>query len=109
MALLYQAVLELNSPKNRLKNTRLLLDATSDKLSSLIKTRFNVAQGELASESARLVALNPLAILARGYGLVQNDNGKTICGVESMSKGDNITITMADGKAYATVTDKEVR
>lgn len=96
-------VIELNSPKNRLKNISLILAAVEDKLTSL--TRAKIASGEtsLAREAGKLAALNPLAVLARGYGFVQDEDGKPLCAASQMSAGEKISITMVDGVAAATV------
>ena len=62
---------------------------------------------KLAKEAASLSALSPLAVLARGYGFIQNDEGKTICSIGDMAAGDKIRITMKDGYADADVTSVE--
>ena len=96
-------VLELNSPKNRLANSLAALDAKREKLTSLSNERISASRLRFASAVAKLTALNPLAVLARGYGFVQDADGKTLTSVSQMTVGENIRVTMADGYAEAKV------
>jgi len=96
-------VIELNSPKNRLKNISLILASVEDKLTSLTRAKVAVGETCLAREAGKLAALNPLAVLARGYGFVQDEDGKPLCAASQMSAGEKISITMVDGVAAATV------
>ena len=96
--------LELNSPKNRLMRIGAELDKRSEKLGLLMNSRLREAQMTLAKGASTLDALSPLAVLARGYGFVQNGEGKTLSSVEEMSVGESIQITMKDGSARAEIT-----
>ncbi len=98
------SVLELNSPKNRLLRMATELDKSGEKLKFLITSKVSESRMNLARGAARLDALSPLAVLARGYGLLQNEDGKSLSSVEELSAGDNIRITMRDGTARAEIT-----
>ena len=100
-------VIELNSPKNRIIRALSSVDAKRSRLDFLITSRLSAARMKLAKEAASLSALSPLAVLARGYGFIQNDEGKTICSIGDMAAGDKIRITMKDGYADADVTSVE--
>ncbi len=97
------SVIELNSPKNRLKQTSLSLAASEDKLLSLMKMSLSRSETALGAAAARLSAINPLSVLSRGYGYVQGEEGSTLCRAADMHEGERIKITMADGTADATV------
>lgn len=101
------SVLELNSPKNRLLRMAGELDKNADKLNFLISTKLGAAQTKLAKGAASLHALSPLAVLSRGYGFVQSEDGKSLSSVDEIKAGDNIRITMKDGKAKAEITSVE--
>ncbi len=45
----------------------------------------------------RLAALNPGAVLARGYAIVQSDAGHVIQSVDQVQTGDPLTVRVADG------------
>ncbi len=96
-------IVELNSPKNRLKQISLTLDATEKRILSLASAGLARGEAALGEGAARLSALSPLAVLARGYGYVQDGNGKTLCRAEQMQAGGEIKIIMADGSALAEV------
>ena len=97
-------VLELNSPKNRIIRSISLLDTKRERLNFLVNSKYSEARTRLVKNAASLTALNPLAILARGYGFVQNENGRTVSSIKDMSVGERIRITMNDGSAEAQIT-----
>ncbi len=59
--------------------------------------------GKLSNIEAKLSALNPLAILSRGYGAVLNSERKIISSVNQANPGDTIHIKLGDGTITATV------
>ncbi len=56
--------------------------------------------------ATRLEGSNPMRILQRGYGYV-TANMQPICSLEQISVGQDISITLQDGKIGASVTHKE--
>ena len=46
--------------------------------------------------------LSPLKI-SKGFAYVENDSGESIKTVEQLKKGDNINLTISDGKIKASV------
>ena len=50
---------------------------------------------------------NPDLILARGYAIVRNSQGKIVKNASEVSIGDTIDISLAEGKARATVIDEK--
>lgn len=52
-----------------------------------------------ASAAGRLDALSPLAVLARGYAVVSNENGNFIRFASDLKKGEKIKIKFSDGTA----------
>ena len=66
------------------------------------------AKGDFARTAAQLDALNPLAILTRGYAVVRT--GETpVRSVEELRVGEPVRLTLADGEATATVTEIQER
>ncbi len=102
--------IELCSPTNRLKND-------TDKLkhiTSLIEQRFSqkmsFCRQRLQSTLGRLEALDPIAVLVRGYSISTDGEGKVISSVKELTVGDNIKIRLSDGEATASVTEiKKIR
>ena len=56
----------------------------------------------LSIASAKLAAINPLAVLSRGYSYSQKD-GVVVSSVNQLSNGDIIDIRFADGNASAEI------
>ena len=65
----------------------------------------NGKKHELAKISEKLVALNPMAVLTRGYGAVEDESGKIVTGASMLKKDAQIKIRFSDGEANATVTE----
>ena len=63
---------------------------------SLDTARLNVSVGKLE-------ALNPLAILSRGYSAVYNAEGSVIKTTAQIKVGQTVTLHLADGEADAEV------
>lgn len=58
----------------------------------------------LQTEAGKLSALNPLAVLSRGYSAVYKENGTLVKSIENVQPGDGITIRTEGGEVDATVT-----
>lgn len=55
--------------------------------------------------SARLDALSPLKVLARGYAIATRNDGKAIAGIDDVRAGDAIHVRVSDALIDASVTD----
>lgn len=98
------SALELNSPKNRLLRANALLDSKGERLRALINKRTADARIALARGAARLEALSPLCVLARGYGFLQDEEGGAVTSVDKLAADKTIKITLKDGSADAKIT-----
>jgi exodeoxyribonuclease VII large subunit len=77
----------------------LLSDKLDSNIASIIKDRgytFSVL-------CAKLQAISPLNTLARGYSMVQDNQGNLVSSVDNIKKDDIINISLADGKVKAIV------
>jgi exodeoxyribonuclease VII large subunit len=63
-------------------------------------------RGALSTALERLNALNPLAVLARGYSAVQDGEGRIVSSVTELSEGERVTVLMKDGHAEAEILSK---
>ena len=71
-------------------------------------TEFNLSNKErFANINAKLIALNPMAVLSRGYGVILNEENKIIKSIKEVSNGDRIIVKLQDGSFDATVMDRE--
>jgi exodeoxyribonuclease VII large subunit len=69
--------------------------------------RLQAEQGRLQTLAARLQALDPLAVLARGYALVADERGRVVADAARLAPGDLLRLRFARGAAAARVQDVE--
>ena len=94
--------LELLSPSGRLMLEKKELLRKKTALEQRIERIVGKRREELSIASAKLVATNPLAVLARGYSYTQKA-GVVVSSVSQISNGDAIDIKFADGGASAEI------
>ena len=78
---------------------------------SLLKNRLTAAQERTVSASnarfvgcvAKLDAMSPLKVLSRGYAMAQTGGGQLLRSVRQVAPGDEITLSISDGKITASV------
>ena len=75
-----------------------LLSEIEKKITTIIKEK----EYKLSEKATLISALNPLAVLLRGYAVVYK-NDKVITSVSDTEKGDEITIKLSDGEIKAVV------
>ncbi len=100
----YEARLKALSSNRLLRTPSVYFDhigETVDSLESRLKGAAEKALQENLSRlsvlSARLDAMSPLKTLARGYVIVKNSTGDVVKSVSSVSKGETVSVTLADG------------
>ena len=93
------------SPENRLELMGGKLEQLNDKLDANIKRFIDKRNSTLVEEMAKLEALSPIKVLARGYSLVYNGES-LVRSSESLCKGDNIKLRFDSGGAEAKITKK---
>jgi exodeoxyribonuclease VII large subunit len=91
-------------PVKIIQNAEQSLDNAGDRLIRSINSSIRIKDEKLKSLAARLNALSPLAVLGRGYSVVQDHKGKTIRSAKQLDFGDYVDIRFADGAVGARVT-----
>ena len=86
---------------------RLELDRLTERLASAGARQMNGKRNRLTRAAASLDALSPLKVLARGYGIAGDLEGKPICSVRDLTPGDRIRLRLRDGAAECTVEKRE--
>lgn len=82
---------------------RLYLDSLSKSISDLYTKKVESSKAVLEKYLAKLDALNPAAVLKRGFASVKDDKGKIIKSVKNLEKGSFIDVTFTDGCAKCSV------
>lgn len=95
----------LKSPMYYVDSKQELLLSYEKQINSAFESVFKEKASRLSVVSSKLTALNPMAVLSRGYAAVFDGDGKVINSVKSLKKDDEITLNVADGKATAKITD----
>lgn len=89
-------------PKNRIENSKKLLDERKHRLQELLKIQTELKSAKLKAKISALDNLSPTKIMMRGYSLVYKDE-KLIHSVSELKTGDNISVKLYDGEIEATV------
>ena len=98
----------LSDPMYIVNDRRMTLIHLNEKLDLLSARLFDNAKSALCGVAARLEALSPLAVVARGYSVVTDADGKTLKSVRFIDVGDTFNVRMSDGSLLATVVEKEI-
>ncbi len=93
----------LTSPMNIIDDKRMALGVTEEKLYSRMEKILERKKAMLGASAAKLDALNPLSVVARGYSAVFADDGKLIKSVEQTKVGETVSFMLTDGKISAEV------
>jgi exodeoxyribonuclease VII large subunit len=90
----------------RLEGIRTRLVGADGRLTGAVAGRRHRADTALRGSAARLVALSPLAVLARGYAVCWNaDRTVVIRDAAQASPGDRVTVTLGKGELNCEVRD----
>jgi exodeoxyribonuclease VII large subunit len=77
------------------------LDRTGDRLHRCMEHRLETSRSLLTAHSARLDALSPLRVLARGYAVARDENGRILKRVAQLPDGRRFTLRVTDGEVTA--------
>ena len=104
---LKKSALERMSPKNYTDNLCVRCDRAVMAMDSAVKHEIAVRQRDFSSLCAKLDAMSPLKILARGYGVASKE-GRIITDINSVSRGDKINVMLSGGEIGCEVTEVKV-
>lgn len=96
------------TPQNAMLKIGDKLHSTAEKMKGLAGNRLNNERLVLASLSSTLDALSPLKVLKRGYSFTDDGKGNVISTIKDAEVGNDINVTLTDGKIIAVVKDKVV-
>jgi len=83
--------------RRRLETARRIIDRRAPAM------RLAVRRQRIVSAQRRLAALSPLAVLGRGYAIVEGKDGHIRASVAMLETGERVRIRMRDGRAGALV------
>jgi exodeoxyribonuclease VII large subunit len=93
----------LSDPSYIVDDRRMSVLRLSEKTDLLAGKILDRSRAKLVGAASKLEALSPLAVVARGYGVVSDSQGTAVKSVSKLCVGEVIDIRLADGHASATV------
>lgn len=100
-------LVKLYSPQNYIVNQYEKIDVLRKELDFSIKLKLQKEESRLQVINHRLIANNPLNILNKGYGIVEDKNNKVIDTLSELKKQDIVKITMKDGNGLFKISKVE--
>ncbi|MFA4985668.1 MAG: exodeoxyribonuclease VII large subunit [Candidatus Brocadiia bacterium] len=94
--------LRMSGPLGRLRTMTQRVDELSNRLGASMGALSSAFRARLDRAESKHSALNPLAVLGRGYAIVRME-GRVVSSVMQVSAGDSIDIALADGAVDAVV------
>lgn len=95
-------LIEMRSPVSRLLNIRQKLEHNTQRMDKALDRVLERGRADLSAMANSLNALNPLAVLGRGYSALEK-NKKIIGHVSELEVGERVNILLSDGKALAEI------
>lgn len=89
--------LKLHSPLSVVRSGLQHVDVLGRRAAGALAHRQRLSQVRLAALEQRLNALNPLAVLQRGYAVVTGPDGKVLRSVSQAHPSEHLNIRVADG------------
>ena len=93
----------LRNPMNYLQERRLRLDKLTGDFRRVGTRLLQARRQGVIRLSASLDAMSPLKVLARGYSMTADADGRLISSVTEVSPGQSLTILVSDGRIRAAV------
>lgn len=93
-----QAKLDRNSPLVQVQSGLQRLDELERRLAASTSYLLQLARSQLNGLNQRLAALNPRAVLERGYAILTNLAGEAISRVTQVRGGETLNVQVSDGE-----------
>lgn len=101
--LLYSQKPYFQNPMNIVEAQLRGLDDMSSRIDSAISGTIDRFKTKVALSAASLDALSPLAVVARGYSITTDDEGRVIFSVKNVQAGEHVNVRVSDGLLECTL------
>lgn len=91
----------IKNPTGACDEKRMILLSLESSLLANYKQAISQKKIDYRSVVAKLDALNPLAVINRGYGVARKEDGGIIKSVKDLSEGEKFTLKVSDGEIMA--------
>ncbi len=102
----HEARLQNHAPLPRLRAHQQRMDEFAHRLTEAWRSHTRLRRTQLRGLAERLEALNPAAVLQRGYALVTTDRGDIVRRARDVAPDETVHIQVAEGQFDARVTPK---
>ena len=93
----------LKDPRAFIDDKRMALAMDEQALYARMERILAAKRAEFQYKTAKMEALNPLAVVARGYSAVFDEKGILVKSVSQLAPGDGVSFALTDGKVHARV------
>ena len=97
----------MQKPTGYLEQKEKALELLKNRLVSAQTQMLNRERHRYVASVSKLDAMSPLKVLTRGYAYAQTENGTVLNSVDQVEAGQQITVSLSDGRLSATVMKKE--
>lgn len=99
--------LQAGSPQRRLQALRQQLDALRARPEAALRRRLQRDALQLRGLARSLEAVSPLATIARGYSILQREDGTVVRRIDDVAPGDALQARLSDGRLTVRVESSE--
>ena len=93
----------LKDPRAFIDDKRMALAMDEQALYTRMERILAAKRAEFQYKTAKMEALNPLAVVARGYSAVFDEKGVLVKSVSQLAPGDGVSFALTDGQVHARV------
>lgn len=97
--------IKLKNPQEKINDYSIALDNKTKELINTFKISILHQRERLGNSCAKLDAMSPLSVMARGYSVATDKTGGILRSVKDFKSGKNFDLRVADGTVKCTVTD----
>jgi exodeoxyribonuclease VII large subunit len=94
-------------PMSIVRDRRVALDGLTTAAANSCRALLSDKRASFLKMAASLDALSPLKTLARGYGVVTDESGRTITSSSDVEIGDRLSVRLSKGSLDCTVSDRK--
>ena len=95
----------LQSPEGYLKQRKKTVQLLEGRLIAIQNQQISRKKQRYIAQISKLDAMSPLKVLTRGYAMALTEDKRIIRSVRDISGGDNIQISLSDGRIIASVNE----
>ena len=98
-----ESLLASRSPMRILQDKNMKISLLAERLEVGADKKLDAARSRANILCAKLSAVNPLAVLSKGYALIEGQDGRIVSGACELNGGEKIKLVFSDGEKRAIV------